>query len=900
MPNFTKNFHRLSILLGGLVLFAACQSEEQESEVKDPKPKIEKISVSSGFVVEHLYSPSENKIGSWVSMAFDDKGRMIVSDQFGAMYRLDIPGIGEADTLTAEPQRLVFPGDEWENDSTQTKVGLGYAQGLLWAHNSLYVMVNHRGDERHERSSGLYRLKDLNDDGQFDEVTLLKAFDGDGEHGPHSIILGPDNESIYIVAGNHTDVPEDFDVYLAGTNWDEDNVLPTILDPQGHATDRRAPGGWIAKTDSVGANWELVSVGFRNAYDIAFNAEGELFAYDSDMEWDFGMPWYRPTRLVHVTSGSEFGWRTGNTKWPTYYPDNLPALVNVGQGSPTNLMYAGNARFPEKYRNSLLAFDWSFGIVYSVQLERDGATYQAVTEEFLSGAPLPLTDGEIGPDGALYFLTGGRRLDSDLYRVYHKDHNELGASTEMGVAALTPEMALRRELEALHTSGPDASAVDYIWPYLNHNDRHVRFAASVALAHQPTSLWVRRAFEEKNVRTLANAMIVLAKAGHPELNSVMLRKIMEVDLGNSSKNNIIALLRAVELVLYRMGEVDEVTKNRLITYLDSAYPSDDNALNRELSKVMAKLNAPTVVEKTLRLLADAEDDATVVEETLVSSSDLIWRNPQYGLDIANTLAKTPPAQQIYYTTAISNVTAGWTPELSEQYFSWFYNAFGYKGGNSYVGFVDRARKMALEHVDKDMFDHYNAISGDSLLNQSGRALADLAEPPKGPGRRWTIDEALEVINEDEGERDFARGQSLFIAIRCGACHVMQGEGGAAGPDLTQLGTRFSVRDMLAAIIDPSEVISDQYEAKIFHLRDGNTVFGRLISENEDSYAVSQNPYDPHVLREIPKREVTEVGRSQVSIMPPGSLNTLNEDELKDLIAYLMAGGNENNQVYTGN
>ena len=38
----------------------------------------------------------------------------------------------------------------------------------------------------------------------------------------------------------------------------------------------------------------MVSIGYRNAYDIAFNADGELFTYDSDMEWDMGTPWYRP------------------------------------------------------------------------------------------------------------------------------------------------------------------------------------------------------------------------------------------------------------------------------------------------------------------------------------------------------------------------------------------------------------------------------------------------------------------------------------------------------------------------------------------------------------------------------------------------------------------------------
>ena len=43
------------------------------------------------------------------------------------------------------------------------------------------------------------------------------------------------------------------------------------------------------------------------------------------MEWDFNTPWYRPTRVCLVTSGSEFGWRNGAGKYPPYYPDNLAA-----------------------------------------------------------------------------------------------------------------------------------------------------------------------------------------------------------------------------------------------------------------------------------------------------------------------------------------------------------------------------------------------------------------------------------------------------------------------------------------------------------------------------------------------------------------------------------------------
>src|SRR5690606_12097917 len=114
---------------------------------------------------------------------------------------------------------------------------------------------------------------------------------------------------------------------------------------------------------------------------------------------------------------------------------------------------------------------------------------------------------------------------------------------------------------------------------------------------------------------------------------------------------------------------------KLIAYLDPHFPANSNSLNRSLSNLLVYLEAPGAVEKTLALLRTAKDDTP--EETAKSSSDLILRNPQYGMDIAGMLSKMPPAQQTYYATVLSRAKTGWTPEAQEEYFSWFKEAFGY-------------------------------------------------------------------------------------------------------------------------------------------------------------------------------------------------------------------------------
>jgi putative heme-binding domain-containing protein len=894
--NFPSARALLALSVSALIGFSCSRVETPESGNNKPvDPKVEKLKLPTGFQAEHLYSPSENKQGSWVSMTFDGKGRLITSDQYGALYRMELPSVG-SDSLKPLVEKLII-GNGTIVDSAKTHGGMGYAQGLLWAFNSLYVMVNHNSNEEFSKGSGLYRLQDTDGDDQFDKVTLLKALNGEGEHGPHSVVLAPDKKSLYVVAGNHTDLPK-MDAYRLPPVWKEDNLFPQIKDPRGHANDRAAPGGWIAKVDSLGQHWELISAGFRNSFDIAFNDAGDLFTYDSDMEWDFGMPWYRPTRICHVTSGSEFGWRTGNGKWSPAYPDNLPPVLNIGQGSPTNVVYGANAKFPEKYRKSLFAFDWSFGIIYAVHLQPEGASYKAEAEEFISGSPLALTDGVIGPDGALYFMTGGRRLESDLYRVYYndKDEKETVASAKSAVKE-TEESKIRKQLEQYHGK-PQAGAVDFAWPYLKHNDRFVRYAARIAVEHQPISQWQARALNEKDPQILTQAIIALARHGNKTQRNQMLESLMKIDNAQLSQPKQQDLLRAFELVLYRHGSPEAATKRKVIAYLDSRYPANDNNLNRSLSKLLVSLDAPQVVPKTLALLEKAKDDKSE-QETATASSDLILRNPQYGMDIAGMLANVPPAQQTYYATALSAAKTGWTPELRDEYFKWIYNAFNYKGGRSYVGFIDKARKAALSHVPKSQYAHYNTISGDSLLSSGGVDLATTTTyRPKGPGRTWTVEEALPLVETGLAQRDLERGKAIFAATLCSSCHSMGGEGGFVGPDLTQLGNRFTPKDILEAIIHPDSVISDQYGATVFHLKDGSSVVGRLTNEDDNTYFVSQNPFAPQSLREIPKKDVSKTKASDVSPMVPHLIDRLNPEELKDLMAYLISAGNKDHKVYT--
>lgn len=460
---------------------------------------------------------------------------------------------------------------------------------------------------------------------------------------------------------------------------------------------------------------------------------------------------------------------------------------------------------------------------------------------------------------------------------------------------MTQAQKIRKQLEQYH-HGPKAGAIAFAWPYLKHNDRFIRYAARIAVEHQPVNQWQDRALKEKDPLILTQAIIALARQGNVNLKNQLLKSLLSLKYSELSEPQQQDIVRAFELVFSRMGLPDSTVKVQTIAYLDSHFPAQTNDLNRTLSKVLVFLQAPKAVEKTMALMENAKDDNSG-QKTFMESSDLILRNPQYGLDIAGMLAKVPPAQQTYYATVLSEAKTGWTPELREKYFKWFYNAFNYKGGNSFVGFIDKARKSALKYVPKNRLDYFNSISGDSLLSRSGIDLANRIRP-KGPGKNWKMEEALPLLEDSLTNRNLAQGKAMFDATLCSSCHTMRGEGGAVGPDLTQLGTRFTVKDMLEAIIHPSKAVSDQYAATVFYLKNGSSVLGRLTNQDSNKYHISQNPFAPQTLREIPKKDVTRTRVSEVSLMMPGMINSLNAEELKDLMAYLMSGGNKEHPVYS--
>lgn len=356
----------------------------------------ERFEIAPDFEVQQLLSGEQ--VGSLIACTFNEFGNLLVSREGG-------------------PLLMVFDSDgDKQFDKVRTYCDrVKSCQGILALNGE--VFVTGEGPD----GPALYRLADRDRDGLLEDVkTVLKLPTDVAEHGAHGLVLGPDG-LIYVMVGNHVKLPKDAEAGSPHRDYYEgDLVGPKYEDPTGHAAGVKAPGGVVIRTDPTGSGVQIVAGGLRNPYDLCFNREGEMFVHDADMESDEGLPWYRPTRLAHILPGGEYGWRSGWSKWPDYYIDSLPATLDTGKGSPTGIVSYNHFMFPLRYHGAIFTADWSQGKIVAVKMKRNGATYQATQEVFLSGNPLNVTDLDVGPDGGLYFVTGGRGTAGGVYRVMWK------------------------------------------------------------------------------------------------------------------------------------------------------------------------------------------------------------------------------------------------------------------------------------------------------------------------------------------------------------------------------------------------------------------------------------------------------------------------------------------------
>ena len=248
--------------------------------------------------------------------------------------------------------------------------------------------------------------------------------------------------------------------------------------------------------------------------------------------------------------------------------------------------------------------------------------------------------------------------------------------------------------------------------------------------------------------------------------------------------------------------------------------------------------------------------------------------------------------QIFYALSLRTLKAGWSQDQREAYFSWFREAAANRGGMSFGGFLKNIRKEATDALDDAARETLKP-----LLADVPKKPPSLTDPNRKVVDRWTVKKLLPGYRDSLKGRDYDRGRQMFAAAACYKCHRHNGEGGTLGPALTAVGGRYGIQDLLTHIVEPAKEVSDQYRTTIFFMKNDDVIDGRVVNISGEQIMVSPDMMDPSRIRKIKRKDIDVMRPSSSSQMPTGLLDTLTEDEIKDLMAFLISRGDRSHPAF---
>jgi putative heme-binding domain-containing protein len=373
-----------------------------------------KFSTLPGFVIERVNPPDKND--SYVVITFDSRGRLVVSKE------QDHPRL-----LIDNDKDGIYESEKIISDKVRNCQGLWFDGPTLYGSCALVPSpdvpspppppAGGRGGQNVDNRAAIVKLDDTNGDDVADTMEVLANAGTIQEHGPHAIRRRPDGGIAVIVGNNETLADPAVDLTSPVLGDKDAQFLPYFANFGQSA--REGAHSAIFEWHPATKKFSVFSGGNRNAYDFAYNLAGEVLTFDSDMEWDIGLPWYREVRTVHEVLNGNYGYRNGSGKYPPYYIDSLPPVRDLGRGSPVGVEFYTSYVYPKEYFDNLFEADWSRGRLLFTALTPNGGTYSARADraEFVHGEPFNITDVEVGPDGLMYFTTGGRNTTGGLWRL---------------------------------------------------------------------------------------------------------------------------------------------------------------------------------------------------------------------------------------------------------------------------------------------------------------------------------------------------------------------------------------------------------------------------------------------------------------------------------------------------
>jgi putative heme-binding domain-containing protein len=337
-------------------------------------------------------------------------------------------------------------------------------------------------------------------------------------------------------------------------------------------------------------------------------------------------------------------------------------------------------------------------------------------------------------------------------------------------------------------------------------------------------------------------------------------------------------LRVVEVSVARDGRPEGDVAKPVVEEFKPQYPAQATAMNRELCQVLLALDPADAVGKTVKLLT-----STKVQE-----------------------------DQVFYVLSLRTIKDGWTPESRKAYFTWWTDKAAKREHPATV--VKWFEEAGIAYNDGSSFArflgnfHTDAVK--TLTPEETAALQPLLasyappgpRPAKKPAKKhefvkaWKMTDLEPLLSQTQRGRNYNQGKDAYEVAQCLQCHKFGNDGGAVGPDLTAVSSRFKPRDILESIVEPSRVISEQFQNTVIETKDGDTLDGRIVEEDANRVVLQANPLLPEK-QTIKKSDIKDRRASKLSPMPEGLINVLSKDEVLDLLAYIESGGRKDSPAF---
>ncbi len=208
------------------------------------------------------------------------------------------------------------------------------------------------------------------------------------------------------------------------------------------------------------------------------------------------------------------------------------------------------------------------------------------------------------------------------------------------------------------------------------------------------------------------------------------------------------------------------------------------------------------------------------------------------------------------------------------------------------------RMFGALYVVEDL-DAYRAAP-DTYLAEHPLTIKDSLLEMSGRNHEWTVAELSPAAKAMKHGRSFEVGRQLFKVANCMACHQLNGEGRVFGPNLAKLEPKKqTVAHILESVIEPSKSIDDRFHSWTFMLASGTTITGMIVKETNDELHVVIDPLAKTRPTVLKTDDIHDRVKSDQSLMPKGLLSRLTQEEILDLLAYVLAAGSKDHMLFHG-